>query len=83
MKNKACAPCAKTGRKKKKMNKKMKSIAMLLCAALLLICLTGCQKTCSVSGCKLDVYKDKMCQYHYELVNVGQAIDDAISSLLK
>ena len=62
----------------KKMNK---SVALLLYAALLLLCLTGCKKACVVSDCRQDAYQDGLCEYHYELANYGQSVDQALNEL--
>ena len=63
------------------MKKISKSIALLLCASLLLISLTGCKKVCTVDGCSQEPYRDGLCSYHYEMANYGQRVDQTLNEL--
>ena len=57
-----------------------KRAILVLCGVILIAGLTGCKpKTCS--ECGDEVYKDGLCDYHYELKEFHDKLDDTAKDI--
>lgn len=53
----------------------MKRLTTLLLAAILMLSLTACRKTCKSEGCEKEATQEGYCDYHYTVQQAKEGLD--------